>query len=95
MVVCIPTVSLRVCFLAFIRVWAVSMATLAYGWTVILAVVIAAHGPSAPPTAALNSLERRTSPWTQWKCGRSENPQNRRSEYLLLFSFFCSFFAFI
>lgn len=71
------------CFLVFIRGWVVSMATLACGWTVILAVVIVVHDPSAQPTAVLSSLERKTSAWTQWKCGRSENLQNqRRSEDL-------------
>lgn len=85
---CLHSFSWCLCFAEFIRVWAVSMATLACGWTVISAVVIAVHVPSAPPMAALSSLERKTSPLIQWKCGRSENPQNhRRSEFLLLFFF--------
>lgn len=77
----------------FIRVWAVSTATLVCGWTVILAVVIAAHDQSAPPTAALSSLERRTSHWTQWKCGQLENLQNQRRWEN--FYFLLTFFAFL
>lgn len=59
------------------------MATLVCGWTVTLAEAIVVHDPSAPPMAVLSSPERRTSPWTQWRCGQSENLQNqRRSEDL-------------
>lgn len=61
-----------------IRGWAVSTATLVCGWTAILARATAEHDQSAPHTAALSSLKRRTSPWTRWKCGRLENLANRR-----------------
>ncbi|XP_075875361.1 MTOR-associated protein MEAK7 isoform X3 [Nelusetta ayraudi] len=58
--------------------WAVSTATLVCGWTVTLAGATAEHGQSAPHTAALSFLGKRTSPWTRWKCGPLENHLNRR-----------------
>ena len=79
-----PIMCLSLFFLSLIiRAWAVSTGTLAYGWIVTLDTAIAVRGPNVPPTAALSSPERRTLPWTLWKCGRLENPHNqRRSEYL-------------
>lgn len=78
------------------RVWVVSMATLVCGWTVILAMVIVAQDPSAPPMAALSFLERRTLHWTQWKSGQLENPQKqRRSEYLLFYILCFAFFIYL
>ncbi|XP_056271961.1 collagen alpha-1(III) chain-like isoform X3 [Pseudoliparis swirei] len=62
-----------------IRAWAGSSDTSACGWTVTLGVVTAVHGPLALPTAAPSSLERRTSPWTQWRSGRSGRPPNQKS----------------
>lgn len=58
------------------RVWGVSITTLDCGLTVILAVVIAVHGPGAQHMAALSSLLMRTSLWTQWRCGPWENFQS-------------------
>lgn len=67
-----------VCFLTFVREWAVSTTTLVCGWTVILVRVTAVHSPSAPPSAALSFLETKNSHWTRWKCGLWENQNSQR-----------------
>ncbi|KAJ7997754.1 hypothetical protein DPEC_G00215410 [Dallia pectoralis] len=64
----------------YVRAWVVSMGTSGCGWTVILAWVIAVHGPDAPHLAALYSQLRRTSPWSLWRCGVSGNPLRRKRE---------------
>lgn len=73
-----------VCFLTFIRGWAVSTTTSACGWTAILVMVTAAHSPSAPPLAALSFPETKNSLWTRWKCGLwdYQNSQRRCVSYL-------------